>query len=350
MKILPLVCGWLVVISSAFGSTADEIRKFNDAYALSERQAVTAYPDTTNAESRIVKRMAALDKEFEKDANPIFNSPDKPMILAKMAAKELGIAAVIQTPFDIAYQRSEELTVAAYPDTTNAESPLVKRMAVLDKEFEKSGNPIFNSPDKPMIVATMAAKELGIKPVCAKPVDTEPKPIPVLNINGGSFNNVTVRKIEPDGIRIVHETGALKILIEWMTPEQRAQYGLTPEGAAQYRKQLAAANTAAYYADQQAETERRAADAQRAQEQAQQQAIARQQQVALAEMNAAASDSFERHANEVRARLQDDAEKQQDARDRSKRTFDDADRERRLKELERAEHDRLNRERSPWGN
>jgi len=268
MKILPLVCGWLVIASSAFGSTADEIRKFNDAYALSERQAVTAYPDTTNAESRIVKRMAALDKAFEKDGNPIFNSPDKPMILAKMAAKELGIAAVIQTPDDIAYQRSEELAVAAYPDTTNAESAIIKRMSAMDRDFEKSGNPIFKSPNKPMILATMAAKELGIAAVGEKPVppatSTE-KPdsevIPVLLVSrGGPFRSVTIRRVEPDGLRIIHEYGVAKIPIEDLSDEQRSQYGLTMARAQIYRQRVASA-TAEYYASQQEAARQAQADA-----------------------------------------------------------------------------------------
>lgn len=63
------------------------------------------------------------------------------------------------------------------------------------------------------------------------------------------YKSVTINKVEPDGIRIMHESGATKIAIEDLTDEQREKYGLTKEAAAEYRKQ-AAENAAVHNARQ----------------------------------------------------------------------------------------------------
>ena len=74
-----------------------EAQRFNDAYVESQRKTVTFYPDTTEEDSPIVKLMVQLDAQMQKLGDPIFNSPDKPFILAKMAAAELGIPMKQQT-------------------------------------------------------------------------------------------------------------------------------------------------------------------------------------------------------------------------------------------------------------
>jgi hypothetical protein len=62
-------------------------RQFQD----SERKAVTYYPETTDPDSAITKRIIELDRQMRDLDDPLYSSPDKPFILAKLAAKELGI-------------------------------------------------------------------------------------------------------------------------------------------------------------------------------------------------------------------------------------------------------------------
>lgn len=62
-------------------------RQFQD----SERKAVTYYPETTDPDSAITKRIIELDQQMRDLDDPIYSSPEKPFILAKLAAKELGI-------------------------------------------------------------------------------------------------------------------------------------------------------------------------------------------------------------------------------------------------------------------
>lgn len=90
----------------------------------------------------------------------------------------------LQKRFEEDYTRSERKTVAAYPDTTNSESAMVKRMVELDEQMHKQGDPRYHSPQKPMILAELAAKELGIKPV-----DSKPNPSPPQRESAGNRRN-----------------------------------------------------------------------------------------------------------------------------------------------------------------
>lgn len=73
------------------GKKAQEARQFEEAYTASENKAVQFYPDTANPNSEMVKRMIAMDERMLASEDPIYDHPDKPFILAKAAAKELGI-------------------------------------------------------------------------------------------------------------------------------------------------------------------------------------------------------------------------------------------------------------------
>lgn len=68
-----------------------QMEQFERAYTESERKAVTFYPDTAKADSEMVKRMIEIDRFMRDNGDPIYHSPDKPFILAKQAASELGI-------------------------------------------------------------------------------------------------------------------------------------------------------------------------------------------------------------------------------------------------------------------
>ncbi len=80
--------------------------------------------------------------------------------------------------------------------------------------------------------------------------DKEAKTIPEMN----GYKFVTIRKVEPDGLRIIHESGTAKIPIEKLSEVQREEYALTMEGATEYRNQIAA--NAATMRDRQQEAAR----------------------------------------------------------------------------------------------
>lgn len=84
------------------------------------------------------------------------------------------------------------------------------------------------------VFAQESGKE-GSKPKASEVLAVDGESIPKL----GGFTNVLIRKVEPDGLSVIHESGAGKIPIEKLTPDERSKYGITADGAAQYRKQAA---------------------------------------------------------------------------------------------------------------
>jgi hypothetical protein len=95
----------------------------------------------------------------------------------------------------------------------------------------------------------------------------------ITTLRGEKFTNVTISRVEPDGIVVIKSDGIVKIPFTDLSPEVRAKYGYDPEKAAQFKTaaQAAAAqfNSAAQAA---AAQEQSAADAA---------AAAKQQQKAL---------------------------------------------------------------------
>lgn len=68
-----------------------ETAKFYADYAKSEEKTVGFYPDAAVKDSPMAKEMAKLDAEMRELGDPLYHSTDKPFILAKEAAKSLGI-------------------------------------------------------------------------------------------------------------------------------------------------------------------------------------------------------------------------------------------------------------------
>ena len=81
-----------------------------------------------------------------------------------------------QEQFESAYSKSERLTATYYPDATDPDSALTKKMIEMDARMRELGDPLYDSPEKPFTLAKMAARELqipmaqvnGTKPAAAK--------------------------------------------------------------------------------------------------------------------------------------------------------------------------------------
>ncbi|MEM9235184.1 MAG: hypothetical protein AAGB14_00295 [Verrucomicrobiota bacterium] len=56
-------------------------------------------------------------------------------------------------------------------------------------------------------------------------------------LSGKTYERVTIRKVEPDGLRIMHSSGMAKISFEDLPEEVRKEHGYSEEEAAAYRKQ-----------------------------------------------------------------------------------------------------------------
>lgn len=197
----------------------------------------------------------------------------KPIIL--MAVLSLGglcfgQSEEQQTAFDKEWDQSAQIASFYYPNSAVAETPIAKKILELDERMQAADAPLYYSPKKPFILCQIAATELGIKPTSpipdslmrvvseaiaenSKSSKTKLPPVETGVKDGGKnevipefngYNNVMIRGIDPDGIRIIHESGAAKIPIERLTLAQRATFGLAAEGASEYRAKQAAAAAA----------------------------------------------------------------------------------------------------------
>lgn len=144
-------------------------------------QSVTA----TIQELRAKRKEAQANLEFETAAEldeQLDDLRDKREELRVNEARAQATAEQAKAQeFDAKYSQSERLTVAYYPDATNPESPLVKRMIELDKQMLELGDPLYHSPDKPLVLAKAAASQLGVmmaKPGAAKVKPVSSSPIP----------------------------------------------------------------------------------------------------------------------------------------------------------------------------
>jgi len=69
--------------------------------------------------------------------------------------------------------------------------------------------------------------------------------IPEFKTEKRTYTNVVIKAVEPDGLRISHDSGYSKVPFNDLTPEQRATYGLTEAKLAEYVQQQNAARIAA---------------------------------------------------------------------------------------------------------
>ena len=69
-----------------------------------------------------------------------------------------------QRDYDRTFTASQAKASELYAFVANPESPAGKRMAEIDQLYQESGDPLYNDPNKPLIIAQMVARELNIAP------------------------------------------------------------------------------------------------------------------------------------------------------------------------------------------
>jgi hypothetical protein len=97
----------------------------------------------------------------------------------------------------------------------------------------------------------------------------------ITTIRGEKFTNVTISRVEPDGIIVIKSDGIVKIPFSDLSPELRAKYGYDPEKAAQYKTAVQAADNQRVAEAGAAEAANAAATTQAAAAKAQQDALAK---------------------------------------------------------------------------
>ena len=112
-----------------------QVDEFDRAYSKSESNAVTFYPDAAKADSELTKRMIELDNQMRDLGDPLYDSPDKPFILAKAAAKELGVPMAKPGAKPAASAPPQKAPIQPAPGnrgTTSATAPAAKLDQVIE--------------------------------------------------------------------------------------------------------------------------------------------------------------------------------------------------------------------------
>jgi len=138
--------------------TVAEVRERIDALRDAKAEAFEALEFT---------EASRLDREIDKLRDA----------LDEIKEQEVRKEQLLEMEFNQAVEHSQNKAVSIYPDTTKADSPLVKRMVEIDRQMKDDGNPLYFSPDKPFKLAQMAANDIGIAPRNPKSAATSAKPM-----------------------------------------------------------------------------------------------------------------------------------------------------------------------------
>jgi len=95
----------------------------------------------------------------------------------------LSVSAIAQTSTDDEFKRSAETAAKLYPVAASDTSQFYLWMDGIDKELGHRGHPLFQSPNKPLIIAYCAAWVLGVE--AAAPL------VPLNETDKAYFNDVT---------------------------------------------------------------------------------------------------------------------------------------------------------------
>jgi hypothetical protein len=183
--------------------------------------AAPALPATlADVDAKIKELTAQRTKAFEDDLDfkaanrltlEIEALKDHKLTLREQASQK---ASAEQAEYDAAFDAAQKKAAGLYDFVKQPDSAGFKRMAEIDRQLEANKDPLFDSPDKPLVIAQMAAKELQIAPksptakaaattaavktVAAKPaVDASKKTVPPV---ASGASRTTTASTQGDGL------------------------------------------------------------------------------------------------------------------------------------------------------
>lgn len=153
-----------------------------------ETAEANALPQTVEAADAKIKALVALrTKAFKEDldfaAGDTLTNEIEALREHKLTLREkvAETATKEQAAYNAAFDAAEKKANALYEFVKQPESAAFKRMAEIDQQLEANRDPLFNAPDKALVIAQMVARELQIapkspnaKPVAVKPVAKAP--------------------------------------------------------------------------------------------------------------------------------------------------------------------------------
>jgi hypothetical protein len=126
-------------------------------------------PSLDEVEAQVAKvkadrKQALKDLDFEKlgDLDETLDGLREKQAQLRESAKEAEVEA--RASYQRSVEDSKRKAVSFYPDTTDKQSQLVRRMVEIDNALKEQDNPLYYSADKPFKIAQMAGNDLGIAP------------------------------------------------------------------------------------------------------------------------------------------------------------------------------------------
>jgi hypothetical protein len=184
----------VAAIAKAKGISLVEAAKIFEGQNPTQHQAaeeVAAEPVVTSAD---IRQQIAEIEEQEGDALTALNFEEAKELRKKASElrdqlldlrisesqEKLAASSQAERQFYAEYAASESKAIQFYPDAAKADSPLSVEMARLESEMKSLGDDLYYSPDKPLLLAKAAARNLGIlmtnpnKPAVQKTVTNRP--------------------------------------------------------------------------------------------------------------------------------------------------------------------------------
>lgn len=166
----------VAAIAKAKGISLVEAAKIFEGQNPTQREAVQAVEVENVVTSTDIRAQIAEIEEQEGDALTALNFEEAKELRKKAselrdqlielkiaeAQEKITASSKAERQFYQQYEASESKAVQFYPDAAKADSPLSVEMARLEAEMKSLGDDLYYSPDKPLILAKAAAKNLGI--------------------------------------------------------------------------------------------------------------------------------------------------------------------------------------------
>lgn len=150
-------------------------------------------------ELRAKRKQAKLDFDAETETQ-LDDEIDKLIDMrSTVRENEAKRSQSVTEEFDKKFDDSWDQAAKFYPDMQNEGSEFSKTMAEIDKELKASKSPLFTDPEKPLVIAHMAAKKLLIAPATVKTPARQPKPVnPLVKGSASSSQPTTADAISKE--------------------------------------------------------------------------------------------------------------------------------------------------------
>ena len=121
-------------------------------------------------------------------------------------------------------EESYRQAVGEFPEMKDTNSALFKEVQRLIEEYKKVDDKILKDEQSPRRIVREAAAN----------VEAARARSALKTLSGSTYKDVTVTRIEPNGISIAHADGLAKILFDDLPEEMRTKYGYDPVKAAAF--------------------------------------------------------------------------------------------------------------------